>query len=62
MVFLLYDFGLIVGWHPFSILIELDSEEIVFVNSIRFSEKTSIRMMARFVQVVVASGLPTSER
>jgi hypothetical protein len=62
MVSLLYDFGLIVGWHPFPILIEPDREEIVCVNSIRLSEKTFIRMMAKLAQIVAASGLPISER
>jgi hypothetical protein len=41
---------------------ELDSEAIVCDNSMRFSERTFIRMVSRIIPIVVASGLPTSER
>jgi hypothetical protein len=41
---------------------EPDSEAIVCDNSMRFSERTFIRMMTKTIQIVSASGLPTGER
>jgi hypothetical protein len=40
---------------------EPDSEAIVCEKSMRFSKRTSIRMMTKVIQIVTASGLPTSE-
>jgi hypothetical protein len=39
---------------------EPDSEAIVCDNSMRFSERTSIRMMIRIMQIVFANDLPTA--
>jgi hypothetical protein len=36
------------------------SEAIVWDSSLRFSERTFIRMMTRIMQRVIANGLPTS--
>ena len=46
----------------FSILTESISEAIAWYRSWRFSERTFIRMMTRIIRIVIASGLPTSER
>jgi len=47
-------------WHPFSILVEPDSEVIVCDNSRRFSERTFIRMITKIITKVIAKGLPTT--
>ncbi|MBM4332646.1 MAG: hypothetical protein FJ117_15765 [Deltaproteobacteria bacterium] len=47
-------------WHPFSVLMELIREEIVWDSSLRFSARTLIRMMTRIMQIVSANGLPTT--
>jgi hypothetical protein len=39
---------------------EPDSEAIVCDNSMRFSERSSIRMMTRIMQIVFANALPTA--
>ena len=44
-----------------TLLMEPDSEAIVCDNSMRFSERTFIRMITRIIQIVFASGLPTAE-
>jgi len=44
--------------HPFSVLMELIREAIVWDSSLRFSAKTLIRMMTRIMPIVSASGLP----
>ena len=49
------------GGISISVEAEPDSETIVCDNSRRFSERTSIRMMTKIIQIVTASGLPTSE-
>jgi len=41
---------------------ETDSEAVALDNFICFSEGIFIQMMIRIIQIVVASGLPTSER
>jgi len=48
--------------HPFSVLMEPISEAIVWDSSLRFSERTFIRMMTRIMQIVFANGLPTTGR
>jgi hypothetical protein len=48
--------------HPSSVLMETVNIAIVWDSSIRFPAKTFLRMMARTVQYVIASGLPMSER
>jgi hypothetical protein len=40
---------------------EPNSEASVRDNSMRFLEMTFIRMITRIIQIVIASGLPTSE-
>jgi hypothetical protein len=37
-----------------------DQEAIVWDSSMRFSERTFIRMMTRIMQIVFANGLPTT--
>jgi hypothetical protein len=37
---------------------EPDSEAIVCDNSLRFSERTFIRMTTRIIKIVIANGLP----
>ena len=49
-------------WHPFSILVEMDSEEIVCDNSVRFSGRASIFMVKRIIKKVEASSLPIAEK
>jgi len=61
MFLLLYDFDLTVGWYPFCTLVEPDSDAIVCDNSMRFLEKTIIRMMTKIIKSVIASGLPIAE-
>jgi hypothetical protein len=46
--------------HPFSFLMELISDAIVWDSSMRFSEKTFIRIMTWIMQIISANGLPTT--
>ena len=47
-------------WHPFSVLMEPIKEPIVCDSSLRFSERTFIRMMTTIIKIVFANGLPTT--
>jgi len=40
---------------------EPDSEAIVCDNSMRFSDRTFIRMIRRIIKGVIANGLPSAE-
>jgi hypothetical protein len=42
--------------------VEPDSEAIVCDNSMRFSERTFIRIITKIIKIVIANGLPIAER
>jgi hypothetical protein len=48
--------------HPFSVLMEPISEAIAWDSSLRFSSRTFIRILTRIMQIVIANGLPTTEK
>ena len=51
--------GDLTSYYP-SLLMEPISEAIVWENSLRFSARTFIRMKTRIMQILVASGEPTT--
>ena len=48
--------------HPFSVLMESTSKLIVCDSSMRLSERIFMRIIPRIIGIVIANGLPTSEK